>query len=111
MTDQDKLIQIVQARGEKAISLELVREGKKETIAITPQRRKSDPGRWKRAKAEVGDLFFSGVGLFPDQPRPGGDVGSGTVFADYNNVGNVDYFVREPTLGVATRPLPNGSMT
>ncbi|MGP0067038.1 MAG: PDZ domain-containing protein [Isosphaeraceae bacterium] len=41
LTDQDALIQIVQARGEKTIPLEIVREGKKETIAITPERRKS----------------------------------------------------------------------
>ena len=41
LTGQDALIQIVQARGEKTIPLEIVREGKKETIAITPERRKS----------------------------------------------------------------------
>ncbi len=41
LTDQDKLIQVVQSRGEKTVSLELIREGKKETIAITPQRRKN----------------------------------------------------------------------
>src|SRR5205823_14528765 len=40
LTDQSKLIDLVQAKGEKSIPLELVREGKKQTIEITPQRRK-----------------------------------------------------------------------
>jgi hypothetical protein len=47
LTDQDKLIQVVQVKGEKTIPLELIREGKKETIEITPQRRKSFQVEWK----------------------------------------------------------------
>jgi membrane-associated protease RseP (regulator of RpoE activity) len=40
MTDQAKLVQVVQARGEKAIPVELLREGKNQTIEVTPETRK-----------------------------------------------------------------------
>jgi hypothetical protein len=40
--DQQKLVEIVQASGEKSVALNLVREGKKQTIEVTPQRRKSE---------------------------------------------------------------------
>ena len=41
LTDQSKLIQVVQAKGDQSIPLEIVREGNKQTVGITPQRRKS----------------------------------------------------------------------
>ena len=41
LTDQETLIQIVQAKGEKTIPLVLIREGKTLTLEITPQRRSS----------------------------------------------------------------------
>ncbi len=41
LTDQAVLIQIVQSKGEKTVSLEMVREGKHETIEITPERKKN----------------------------------------------------------------------
>ena len=41
LTDQDKLVEIVQAFGEKPIVGKLIREGKTQTYEVTPRRRKS----------------------------------------------------------------------
>jgi serine protease Do len=40
LDSQDALVKIVQANGEKPIRLEVIREGKPQTIELTPQRRK-----------------------------------------------------------------------
>jgi membrane-associated protease RseP (regulator of RpoE activity) len=42
LTGQDKLVEIVQAFGEKPIVGKLIREGKTQTYEVTPRRRKSD---------------------------------------------------------------------
>jgi membrane-associated protease RseP (regulator of RpoE activity) len=41
LANQAKLIELVQARGEKTISLEIIREGKKQVLTISPRRRKA----------------------------------------------------------------------
>jgi serine protease Do len=94
LTDQDKLIQVVQAKGEKTVPLELVREGKKETIGITPQRRKSInfTVSWDKPKTATYDWVFTGTPA-PGQAGPRGNVGSGMIVADYNNDGNLDLWM------------------
>jgi serine protease Do len=42
LESQEKLVELVQASGEKTVQLELIREGKTQTIDVTPQRRKTD---------------------------------------------------------------------
>ena len=42
LTDQEQLVELVQNNGDKSAALELIREGKTQTIEITPQRRKGD---------------------------------------------------------------------
>ena len=42
LESQEKLVELVQSNGEKAIQLELIREGKTQTIDVTPERRKPD---------------------------------------------------------------------
>ena len=40
LDSQEKLVELVQSSGDKSIPLELIREGKPQTILVTPQRRK-----------------------------------------------------------------------
>jgi serine protease Do len=42
LTDQEHLVDLVQNNGEKSAAVELIREGKTQTIEVTPQRRKGD---------------------------------------------------------------------
>ena len=42
LESQEKLVELVQSSGEKSVPLELIREGKTQTIDVTPQRRKTD---------------------------------------------------------------------
>ena len=42
LESQEKLVELVQSNGEKSIQLELIREGKTQTIDVTPERRKPD---------------------------------------------------------------------
>ena len=42
LESQEKLIELVQASGEKSVQLELIREGKTQTTDVKPQRRKPD---------------------------------------------------------------------
>jgi serine protease Do len=51
LTDQEHLVDIVQKNGEKSAALELIREGKTQTIEITPQRRKTVRTRDEHNKA------------------------------------------------------------
>jgi serine protease Do len=41
LVDQDQLVKSVQANGEKSASLELIREGKAQTVEVVPQRRQT----------------------------------------------------------------------
>jgi serine protease Do len=42
LESQEKLVELVQSNGEKSIQLELIREGKAQTIDVTPERRKAE---------------------------------------------------------------------
>ena len=42
LESQEKLVELVQSSGEKSVQLELIREGKTQTIDVTPERRKPD---------------------------------------------------------------------
>jgi membrane-associated protease RseP (regulator of RpoE activity) len=42
LPNQEQLVELVQKNGDKSAALELIREGKTQTIEITPQRRKAD---------------------------------------------------------------------
>jgi hypothetical protein len=78
LTDQAKMIELVQANGEKAIPLELIRGGERLTVNVTPQRRKQAGLTWR---AVPHDSFFvdfvrPGVVLSERVPLHGGG-GSG----------------------------------
>ena len=62
LTDQSKMIELVQANGEKAMPLELIRGGEHLTVNVTPQRRKR-LGLFWRAEPQKTFLF--------DVVRPG----------------------------------------
>lgn len=72
MTDQSKLIQVVQAKGDQSIPLEIVREGKKQTIEITPLRRNkvSFSVNWSVPKTVQYDVVLPGA-VVQDQSRSG----------------------------------------
>jgi serine protease Do len=72
LTDQSKLIQVVQAKGDQSIPLEIVREGKKQTIEITPLRRNkvSFSVNWSVPKTVQYDVILPGA-VVQDQPRSG----------------------------------------
>jgi serine protease Do len=53
LESQQKLVELVQSNGEKSIQLELIREGKTQTIDVTPQRRKSDKQQAALNRAET----------------------------------------------------------
>jgi len=91
LTNQAKLIGLVQARGEKPIPVEFVRAGNKQTVVITPQRRKG-----------------SRVSLHSDQPRTfrfdvvhpgavlrGREGGLGAATADFDGDGVLDVLTVE----------------
>jgi S1-C subfamily serine protease len=56
LDSQEKLVELVQSNGEKTVPLELIRAGKKQTLAVTPQRRKPAPFGSKRTTR---DKLFS----------------------------------------------------
>jgi C-terminal processing protease CtpA/Prc len=62
LTDQGKLIEIVQVNGEKAIPIEVIRQGDRLTINVTPQRRKRSGLTWR--VGQPNSFFF-------DVVRPG----------------------------------------
>jgi serine protease Do len=55
LESQQKLVELVQSTGEKSVQLVLVREGKNQTIDLTPQRRKAV---WHATDSKVGDTFY-----------------------------------------------------
>jgi membrane-associated protease RseP (regulator of RpoE activity) len=59
LDSQEKLVELVQASGEKSVSLELIREGKSQTILVTPRRRK--PSQHQAAGPRAGDLYYQFV--------------------------------------------------
>jgi membrane-associated protease RseP (regulator of RpoE activity) len=58
LADQEQLVKSVQASGEKSVSLELIREGKTQTIEITPQRRQTATLRGRVRTPGNRDLRF-----------------------------------------------------
>ncbi len=54
LDSQEKLVELVQSNGEKSVPLELIREGKTQTILVTPQRRK--PAQQQTVVATTGIL-------------------------------------------------------
>jgi C-terminal processing protease CtpA/Prc len=95
LTDQAALIKLVQAKGEKTIPLEIVREGKKQTIQITPQRRKGFKVSLQLDHPQPRTFTFDVVhpGAVVPAPNDGtGNVGLGTTFADVDDDGRLDLY-------------------
>ncbi len=65
LESQEKLVELVQASGEKSVQLEVIREGKTQTIDVTPQRRKTD--QVQAAVTRLGNL----ENLYYQVVRPG----------------------------------------
>jgi membrane-associated protease RseP (regulator of RpoE activity) len=55
LTDQAKMVELVQANGEKAMAVELIRGGERLTVNVTPQRRKRLGLSWR---AEPRETFY-----------------------------------------------------
>jgi membrane-associated protease RseP (regulator of RpoE activity) len=55
LESQQKLVEVVQSTGEKSVQLEVIREGKNQTIDVTPQRRKADR---HTTASKVRDTFY-----------------------------------------------------
>jgi serine protease Do len=80
LDSQEKLVELVQANGEKSVPLELIREGKTQTIEVTPLRRKPT-----RINVNVNDpRVFSFRSVLP-----------GVVLPDSGLSGNGGYHIRE----------------
>ena len=60
LDSQEKLIEMVQSNGEKAVPLEVIREGKTQTIVVTPQRRK--PAQPAVERGRPGRTFLLSMG-------------------------------------------------
>jgi membrane-associated protease RseP (regulator of RpoE activity) len=85
LTEQSKMVELVQANGEKAMPIELIRDGEHLTVNVTPQRRKRLGLSWR---AEPRETFYF--------VRPGA-VLSGR--ADGNAV-NLHELARQPVLNL-----------
>jgi membrane-associated protease RseP (regulator of RpoE activity) len=84
LESQEKLVEIVQSTGQKSVLLEVIREGKKQTIGVTPQRRKPAPTENPGINQQL-SYVFSQVG-------PQGTImyPNGGWIANYNVEGAVD---------------------
>jgi membrane-associated protease RseP (regulator of RpoE activity) len=95
LTDQATLIKLVQAKGEKTFPLEIVREGKKQTIEVTPQRRKGFKVSFQPDQPEPRTFRFDVVHPGAVVPAPTDGAGNellGTIFADVDADGRLDLY-------------------
>jgi membrane-associated protease RseP (regulator of RpoE activity) len=85
LDSQEKLVELVQWSGFKSVPLELIREGKPQTILVTPQRRK--PAQQQQSDAQTVNFFYQlgQPGAVVNLDRNGGWV------ADLSAFPNVDY--------------------
>jgi len=100
LRDQKNLVDLVQKNGEKTVAVDIVREGSRQTLQVTPQRRKNPSIR----QAQV--QFFGDINVL----RPGALIQGqpSTVLLDYgpNNMLYLsdDYYDLSKANGVANLP-------
>jgi len=80
LADQQKLIEVVQANGEKSVALEVVREGKTQAIEVKPERRKS-----VHVSARTHDprtFYYVRPGAMLANPATGGKTGADSLYQE-----------------------------
>jgi hypothetical protein len=97
LTDQAGLTKLVQARGEKTVTLGVLRQGKKQEVQITPGRRKTFQVELSfpdELKASQIDIVLPGA-VLPGQlvGNEGHGIGGGVTLRELDNDGNLDLIV------------------
>src|SRR5207249_2940143 len=112
LTDQGKLVELVQANGDKPVPLELVRGGEHLTINVTPHRRKRERLSWRvnPPTSFVVDVVRPGAVLTGPKDG-GGNHGSGVVTGDFNNDGILDVFTVPGRVSAAREPQESRTST
>ena len=97
LDSQEKLVEVVQSSGEKSVPLELIREGKTQTVFVTPHRRKP-----AQPKASELDMTYQLQLLRPGAALSYDPVNSNLYFAPNGNAQGqapVPYCRNPPAIG------------
>jgi serine protease Do len=90
LESQEKLIEAVQSSGQKAVQLELVREGKTQTLVVTPARRQPEQETQANQNGKPGISYYTYTPTGPGIVTADANGGWVTTFPNWM-YGNVDY--------------------